>query len=282
MADPQLVRDKGNEFSRRHMLKACGGSALLLSAAPILSSCGILNSHPSTFDVLARDWLTRMAASIGALPVGKILNGGLTGGWAEWEPEVEVVGENVLEFGAIAAAASFDPGSSGARPEVVTTAAYSGEYRYIPGGLGYAHPIPPVVFMRVSQRPDGHPPTDKLIAFVDHGKKFVVFKPWAWQALSQFVHFLTGANAGADLDVARAVCVLTLIPSGVRPKTGRIPDGLVDWVTYESRNGNVELALVQESNGRPVGIVKASAIPGSDGRPLIKHFVLPKQSPGTV
>ena len=104
----------------------------------------------------------------------------------------------------------------------------------------------------------------------------------AWQALSQFVHFLTGANAGADLDVARAVCVLTLIPSGVRPKTGRIPDGLVDWVTYESRNGNVELALVQESNGRPVGIVKASAIPGSDGRPLIKHFVLPKQPPGTV
>jgi hypothetical protein len=273
---------------RRRLLKACGGAALAVGATPLITSCGFLHKHAVDFGVVGLAWLDELATAIGAEPVKNVADNGLDDGslaadWSDWGPAVEAFGEDVLEFGVIAAAGKFSPGGSGAAPEfITTTAAVEGKYRYIPDGVGWAHPVPPVVLMRVSERPKGNPRTDLLVAFVDRGQKHVVFKPWAWQALSQFVHYLTNAQDAAGRDVARAVCVLTLIPSGVRPRTGRIPEGMVDWMTYKSRNGTVELALVQESNGRPTGIVTASAIPGADGRPLIKHFRLPIQPRITV
>ncbi len=266
---------------RRRLLKAAGVTALAASAGPLISSCISFGSSKAGFDVLAEDWLGRLAVDIGAGFVPKILGGGLTGSWAAWEPEVQAVGEQVLEYGLVAAAASYQAGGS-RPPRIFTDSAMGDRYRYIPGREGYAHPVPPVVFLRVSRERYGDPHTDMMIAFVDHATKHIVFKPWAWQALSLFVNYLTANQDPANLSVARAVCVLTLIPAGTQPQTGRIPGGLVDFYNYKSRNGNVKMALVQESNGRPTGVITASAIPGGDGRPLVKSFKLPVQPNGMM
>jgi hypothetical protein len=279
-SDVQACTDPG--AGRRKFLKACGVTALAAGATPLISSCiSFGSSKPAGFDVLAEDWLGRLAVAIGAGFVPKILGGGLKGSWAAWEPEVETVGEDVLEYGLAAAAASYETGGS-RRPAIFDDSAMSGRYRFIPGRMGYAHPVPPVVFLRVSQDRHGDPHTDMMIAFVDHGTKHIIFKPWAWQALSLFVNYLTANQDPANLSVARAVCVLTLIPAGTQPQTGRIPGGLVDFYNYKSRNGNVKMALVQESNGGPTGVITASAIPGGNGKPLVKSFRLPVQPSGMV
>jgi hypothetical protein len=165
---------------------------------------------------------------------------------------------------------------------VFLTSDDSRRYHYIPDRIGFAHPVPPMVMMRASLVPHGDPHTDLLYVFVDQGRKHIVLKPWAWQTLAHFVNYLTANQDPANLSVARAVCVLTLVPSGLKPRTGRIPGGLVDFYNYKSRNGNVKIALVQESNGGPTGVITASAIPGGDGLPLVKHFTLPRQPTGTV
>jgi hypothetical protein len=260
---------------RRKFVKGTLGTILAASALPALASCDFLHSK-SRFVVNAEDWLESLALAIGAKTVYKIVRGGLQrGNWSEWAPEVEDVGEEILEDGLVAASSFNTIGlpSDGA----VTASAMTARYRFIPGGVGYAQPVPPVLMMRASRTPAGDPNTDLLVAFVDGGRKHIVFKPWAWQTLALFVNYLTANQDPANLSVARAVCVLTLIPAGTRPQTGTMPGGLADYYNYKSRNGNVRIALVQESNGSPTGVITASAIPGGDGRPLVKSFKLPTQ-----
>ena len=282
MAVTAFIEDRlGSPSGRRRFLRTCGVTALAAGATPLVSSCGIFSSSkPSAFDVLARDWIGELAKGIGAAVVGKIVEGGLQKAWAAWGPQVEAVGEGILEDGVIATASKVQYTAS-ARPQIVTASAMlTSGYRYIPGGVGYAHPVPPVVLLRASRVSRGDPRTDMLIAFVDGGKKHIVFKPWAWQTLALFVNYLTTNQSTANLDIARAVCVLTLIPAGTRPQTGTIPGGLVDFYNYKSRNGSVKIALVQESNGAPTGVITATAIPGGDGLPLVKNFRLPAQAAG--
>jgi hypothetical protein len=261
---------------RRKFVKGTLGTLLAASALPALTSCDFLHSK-SQFVVNAEDWLESLALAIGAKTVYNIVKGGLRGGsWSPWAPEVEDVAEDILEYGLVAAASSFSTitlPSNGA----VTASAMTARYRFIPGGVAYAQPVPPVLMMRASRTRAGDPDTDLLVAFVDGGRKHIIFKPWAWQTLALFVNYLTANQDPANLSVARAVCVLTLIPSGTRPQTGTMPGGLADYYNYKSRNGNVRIALIQESNGSPTGVITASAIPGGDGRPLVKSFKLPTQ-----
>ena len=72
------------------------------------------------------------------------------------------------------------------------------------------------------------PHTILLVAFVNTGYQYVVLKPWAWQTLLMFVHNLTSNQSGAGLDIAKAGCALSLLPSGVRPVSGQSPEGTVD------------------------------------------------------
>src|ERR1022692_495127 len=94
-----------------------------------------------------------------------------------------------------------------------------GRYRFIPDGVGYAHPVPPIVMLRASRSKTGDPGTDLLVAFVDGGRKHLVFKPWAWQTLALFVNFLTANQSPADL--SSADCVIGVIgPAIHRRPTG--------------------------------------------------------------
>jgi hypothetical protein len=173
---------------------------------------------------------------------------------------------------ALAAAGQTRPADSRLGSASVTTLAAR---RYVPGGGGWGHPVPPVVLLQLSRTPDGDPSTDLLVAFVSTGREYVVLQPWAWQTLLMFVNSLTSGQSGANLDIAKAGCALSLMPSGVKPVTGRSPEQSVEFVTYQSRNGTVEISRVQGSTSSATGVITASAIQDSDGAPLRMSFGLP-------
>jgi hypothetical protein len=261
----------GLACSRRQFLKTSATSGVVaLGVTAGLSSCTPPWQH--NFSPLIPNWLQQLAVSVGAAQITRILNGGLRRFWPAWEPEVDVAVEEILVAEIFVADAY--SGISGGRlsPRSFSTQA---KHRFVPGGVGWGHPVPPVVMVQISQTRAGDPATDHLVAFVNTGRQHVVLKPWAWQTLLMFVHELTSGQSGAGLDVAKAGCALSLLPSGVRPITGQSPEGSVDWVTYKSRNGTVEISRVQESNSSATGVITASAIQDTTGQPLRMSFNLP-------
>jgi hypothetical protein len=119
---------------------------------------------------------------------------------------------------------------------------------------------------------------DHMVACVDYGESAIVFKAWAWQSLAMFVHDLTHGKSGETLVQARDLCVLTLIPSGVRPSYGRSPEGTVGWMTYESRNGIVEIAEIRRSGTSRIGVVTAYGMRDDNGQPTTRSFQLPRHA----
>lgn len=258
-------------YSRRQLLKSSiATGALAAGLASGLSACSTL-PWKNNFTPMIPDWMQQLALGVGAGFIGDILKKGLTKAWSAWGPQVGGSLDEILADGAIAAAASDTSGSSQVSP-ISTMAAH----RFVPGGVGWGHPVPPVIMVQVSQTPQGDPETDLLVAYVTTGHQHVVLQPWAWQTLLSFVHKMTNGQSGASLDIAKAGCALSLLPSAIRPISGQSPEGTVDWITYHSRNGWVEISRVQSSNSSSTGVLTASAIVDSNsGEPLSTSFTLP-------
>lgn len=255
-------------YSRRQVLKSSAVTgALAAGLVGGLSSC--TPPWDSKFSPKIPDWLQQISIAVGAGVITEILTRGLKRAWPAWEPEIGGSLEEILAGAAIAAdsAVSGDGHLSGG---LISTMAAR---RFIPGGIGWGHPVPPVIMVQVSQTPHGDPATDLLVTFVNTGSQRIVLKPWAWQTLLMFVHNLTDGQSGASLDIARAGCALSLLPSAVRPSSGHSPEGTVDWVTYHSRNGWVEIS--RQASDTSTGVITASAIQDSRGKLLSMRFSLP-------
>ena len=229
----------GLVVNRRRFIRTVGAGCLALATAGSITSC------EAAFNPAVADWLAQIAVAVGAVEVENVIQGGLKRAWEAWRSGV-------------------DHSAKSQAPS----------YPYC-GRVGWCHPVPPVVMVRVSKASVADPWTDRLVACVDRGAAAVVFKPWALQTLSMFVHSITDGKTGDDLAQAQALCVLTLIPSGVRPNSGQSPGGTVGWMTYGSRNGTVEISWAEGSDGSLNGIITASAIRDSQGNPITKTFPLP-------
>jgi hypothetical protein len=260
--------------NRRQFLKMSGASALAIGAATGIVSCG--NGFSSTFSSIGQaldslfgpDWLQKLAIAIAAQEIVDILKGGLEGGaWDAWSAGVESLLEDVL-IGALALDSEVVAGDLAEMPRLLPPR-IGRQRRFIPGGVGWADQVPPVVMAQVSQARQGDPKTDLLVACVDTGKTAVIFQPREWQTLALYVDDLTKNRTGTELDKARTLCLRRLIPSGTIPHTG--PSGTL---TYQARDGTVEVALTQDPEGRPVGTITAST-PLESGPPLRKSFTLP-------
>jgi hypothetical protein len=200
---------------------------------------------------------------------------GLTRFWSAWGPNVESNADEILEDGALVALDAYVVSSTGTTSQASGSLSAAAQRLYIPGGVGWGHPVPPVILSQVSLTRDGDPATDHLVAFVNKGRQYVMLKPWAWQTLLLFVNSVTTGQSGANLDIAKAGCALSLLPSGVRPVSGGSPEGTVDWVTYKTKNGTVEISKVQSSNSTTTGVITASPIQDDNGQPLVMSFGLP-------
>ncbi len=231
-------------LSRRGALGV--GTSAALGAAGL---AGCSSATAALFNPATRTWLADLGKSIAAAEVQNAIDGGLRGAFAHWtKPARKTVQDSA-------------------------TAILSNDHRFWYNS--WSHQVPPVLLVSVCAAEEGDPMADHLVACVNGGSQAVVFEPWAWHALSMYVHDLTGARKGDDLAAYRSLCLMTLIPSGTRPKTGSSPEGTVAWMTYASRNGTVEIAKVAEPDGAMSAIVKVSGILDARGAPSQRKYTLP-------
>jgi len=225
-----------NAPSRRTILKAAGIGGLAISGIGV-TACGVV------FNPAVDGWLADLASAVGASVISDIATTGLKGAWASWQ--------------------------TGVSTQV-------GNQSYSWYTDGYVHPRPPVALVGLtkSQTVDD-PTTDRLLACVDGGRSSVLFEPWAWQTLSSYVNDQTNGKSGDDLANAQNLCVLGVIPSGTRPKTGSSPEHTVGWMTYATRLGWVEIAYAQQSDSSWNGTLTASGIVDVNGNPVTKSYPLP-------
>jgi len=249
-----VAASRGPESSgiaRRRFLQVSAASALAFGTSGVVTSCAGVAAV--AFNPAMVDWLAQLGLSIGAAEIEKLVDLSVRAGWHAWTQHVERV-----RYQQAAGSNSW----------------YS--------DLSLLHPLPPVVMFSLSKSKAGDPMTDRLVSCVDTGKRAVVFDAWAWQSLFMFINSLTAEKTGSDLARYRQLCVLTLIPSGTRPSSGRSPAGTVGWMTYESRNGAVEIARVRDPDGATRGIVTAYGIPKADGSPTEVTFTLPTEASETT
>jgi hypothetical protein len=239
-ADQVGKMSTGLVVNRRRFIKAAGAGCLALATAGSITSCTAAAFNPAVVD-----WLSQLALAVGAAEVEKVIEGGLDRAWHAWQAGVK------------------EAAASQPSPYVHCQS------------TGWVHPVPPVVMVGVSKSTQTDPMTDHLIACVDNGQNAIIFEPWAWQTLSMFAHSLTDGKTGDDLAQVQELCALTVIPSGVRGHTGRSTAGTVHWLTYQSRNGYVEIALAPGSENSWNGSLTASGIPDAYGSYLTRTFTLP-------
>ena len=223
--------------SRRTILKAAGIGGLAITGM------GVTACAAAVFNPAVDSWLADLASAIGASVISDIASTGLKDAWAGWQGGVK---------------------------RHVDDQSY---YWYLDG---YVHPRPPVALVGLTKsKTIDDPTTDRLMACVNGGQASILFKPWAWQTLASYVNDQTVGKSGDDLANAQNLCVLGVIPSDTRPKTGSSPENTVGWMTYATRLGWVEIAYAQQSDSSWNGILTASGIVDVNGNPVTKSYPLP-------
>jgi len=238
-------------MERRHFLHVTAGTIAALGAGAALSGCqvGAGAAADVAFNPATETWLSDLAEQIGATVLADYLEDGINraiGYFRNW----------------------FDGVSNQA-----------GSYESFWEDC-YGHEIPPVVLVQVSKYDypkisNGNPLRDGMLACVDGGSSAVYFEPWAWQALAMYAHQMTAGLTGQNLANAQRVCVMGLVPSGTRPTTGGSPDNFVEWMTYDTRSGPVEMGKLEGTNGQYLATVRATGIWDDQQQPLVQHFTLP-------
>lgn len=234
------IGDRLGRIDRRQFLTATGAG---IAMATGVGSCAATPVVATAFNPAVQGWLGSLATMIAADVIGDIINDRIDGRWKSWTKATsQAVSEEDFEWH---------------------------------GTVSHGHPVPPTILIRTSKAKKGDPMTDRLLACVDKGRASVVFEAWAWQALSMFVQQLLRGKEGADRAGFQSLAVLSLIPSGTKPSTGNSPRGSVGWMTYETRNGSVEIAKVKKSGGSHIAIITAEGIPDKNHNPTVKEFTLP-------
>jgi hypothetical protein len=235
-------------MDRRGFVRAAVGATAALGLGASLSAC-TAEAAAAVFNPAVDTWLSDLAGAIAATELTNFLNGGakkLSEYWREWFDDVNSASQS---------------------------------YEYVWGDC-YGHSIPPTVLVQVTKSGepknyDGDPMVDGLLACVNYGRDSVYFEPWAWHALSMYVHSMTDGLSGQNLANAQRVCVTGLIPSGTSPDTGRSPENVVAWMTYDTRSGPVEIGKLLGSDGQYFATVKAAGIWDVNQQPLVQQFTLP-------
>jgi hypothetical protein len=230
----------GLVVNRRRFIKMAGAGCLAVATAGSITSCAA-----AAFSPAVTDWLSQLALAVGAAEVEKVIENGLDRAWHAWQSGVKK-----------------------------SAASQPAPYIHF-HSTGWIQPVPPVVMIGVSKSTQANPMTDHLLACVHDGRRAIVFKPWAWQTLSMFVNSLTNGKTGDELAQMQELCALTVVPSGVRDHAGQSPAGIVDWLTYQSRNGYVEIARSPGPNNSWNGSITVSSIPDAYGNSLTQVFALP-------
>jgi hypothetical protein len=248
-------------IDRRRFLHLAGGvsaSAVAVGALGSLAACAAAPTAGATaagaagsaFNPAITGWLSQIAVGIAANEIGDLFKGAVSKRWQAWQKNVKNNAATLL----------------------------GDDWWYTQ--TAYGHAGPPTVLIAIGGGKDIDPMRDRLYAAVENGESAVIFDAWAWQGLSLYVHDLSNGKQGEDLNRMRMLSALSLVPSGTRPRRGQSPKKTVDWMTYQTRNGVVEIARIQEAGGAATAIVTAEGVPNADGKPTVKQYKLPTQAAG--
>lgn len=235
-------------LDRRRFLQAAGASATVLGAGAGMAACAAPAAVPVAevaFNPATWTWLEDLATGVGAALASNAIQKGFEGIWSAWTDNVKARVNDVVK-----------------------------DYPYF-NDDAYVHVVPPTALIGASKGKEINPMTDAMLACVNNGQNSVLFEPWAWHTLALFVNELTAKKTGEDLAGFQALCLISLIPSGVQPQQGQSTAGLVNWMSYGTRNGTVEIATVKEPDGSLSGTITTTGIPDVNGHPLLKKYALP-------
>ena len=241
-------------MDRRNFMRMAAGSTAMLGLGASVSAC-TAGAAAAVFNPAVDTWLADLAGAIAATELTNFLNGGVKKLSEYWHKWFEGVNYSTKDY----------------------------EFCWYDC---YGHSIPPTVLVQVTKSGEpknysGDPMVDGLLACVNYGKDSIYFEPWAWHALSMYVHSMTDGLSDQNLANAQRVCVTGLIPSGTRPKRGRSPENVVSWMTYDTRSGPVEIGKLLGADGNYLATVKAAGIWDANQQPLVRQFTLPTHSAST-
>ena len=154
-----------------------------------------------------------------------------------------------------------------------TIQAQADEGYTFPSNSCYGDAVPPAIIFSTGTSEADDPGTDRMIVGVNGGAESVVFEPWAWQALYKFISEYTANKSGDELAGFRALCKISLIPSGTIT-TASTATGLSEILTYKTRNGEVEMNRRTNQDGSLTVQVVATGIPDLRSRPTTREYKL--------
>jgi hypothetical protein len=189
-------------------------------------------------------WLSSMTAALSASLIANRVDDALTGVWEDWQAGRLTACAEQAEEGY----------------EFTSRACYGDE-------------IPPAIIFSTSKQATENINTDRMIVGVSGGAESVVFDPWAWQALYLFVSEYTKGKTGDDLEGFRALCRISLVPSGTISSSSTAT-GRSELLTYKTRNGEVEMNRRTLQSGATSVQVVATGIPTQQRRATVKEFTL--------
>lgn len=240
-------------LARRELLRLAPAVAVAGALTPAVSGCQAAAAAGLVFD---SGWLSTVSASVAASAITaagskwmKAAGETFEGAWKSW---------------------------TGGALEVADDQAKQG-WGYF-ANIAYGNGIPPAVMIAASRGNGFDPKTDRLIVVVGGGAKAVVFDAWAWQGLGLFIHDMTNGRSGNDLAAYQTLCSVALLPSDVNPTDQSSPSGRSQILSYQSRNGAVELTRTTNEDGSTQVQVMSLGFPTAKGQPTTRSYKLDSQN----
>jgi len=243
-----------HRLDRRSLLR----SAAIAASIPLVAGCGAAAAvlkNPAT-----QTWLATLAATLGANIVTDLAKEGpdeatkawLTGFWelyAHWFP---------------------DRGDNGC--------AYTSEcYRAdaTPAFLLIALVAAATPDAAACENAQSDPLNDPCGVVINEGKDGILLPAWAWQTLVTFANDQTGSKRDAELEQTKALLSVTLAPTSSKVQSDQSWARAVEYVSYMTHVGPVDLAKVERPDHSFTGMIKVSGFPDKVGAATVWEYALP-------
>ncbi len=119
------------------------------------------------------------------------------------------------------------------------------------------------------------PLNDGCGVVINKGEDGFHLPSWAWQSLAMFAHEITTDLSGADLERAKTLLQVSLAPTS--SDTGRDQSWAkaVEFISYQTHMGPVDIARVENEDHTFSGLVKVSGFPDATGQATVWTYPIP-------
>lgn len=239
--------------TRRSLL--CG--AFAFASAPGLTAC---QAAPALLNPAVSTWFATLTATVGANLVTDISKDGVEPALAEWST------------GFTGFTRRWFPSSES------TCGWLSSAYRNEAAS-------PPFLLVALSAQAmaggvscedaRADPLNDLCGVVINKGSDGLLIPAWAWQTLVMFASDMTVDLKNAELERIKTLLQVALAPTSSHSESNASWAGAVEYLSYTSLVGPVDLAKVEKPDHRFYGVIKASGFPDALGVATVSEYLLP-------